>query len=88
VRALFSLREETFQLVARRRGLLRRRRRLLHSRLASRCCGRLSRWFVVSAGIQEPSNQERKQRNKKFFHSVNHRYIISSPQALSADVIN
>jgi hypothetical protein len=71
VRALFSSREETLQLVARRRGLLCRRRRLLYARLASRCCGRLTRGLVVSAGIQEPSNQERKQRNKKFFHSVN-----------------
>ena len=68
-----------------RRRRLPRRRRLLHRRLTSSSRGR-SRRRLVSTGVQEDRDQNRKQRNKKFFHSVNHRYIIGSPQASSADL--
>ena len=57
----------------------------MYRRLTSRSRGRLSR-RLVSAAAQEHSNQERKQRNKKFFHSVERSFIINSRQAASADV--
>jgi hypothetical protein len=68
------------------RGALRRRSRLLHGRLAGR--GRsCRRRRLACTGTQEHSNQKRKPRDEKFFHGVNHRYIITSPQTASADVI-